>query len=823
MTVDIQVLKPSRTIVLNALDLEFTRATLLGQPETALKPVLDPRKQTLELKLPRQLAPGQYRLALEFTGRLTEQAQGLFYARYRAASGQKIMLCTQMEATDARRMFPCWDEPVFRATFDLTAVVPEAHVAVSNMPIEKETKLPGGLKEVTFARTPPMASYLVALISGELESLSGESEGVQIHVYTTAGRKEQGRYALEAARKLLVYYDQYFGIKYPLPKLDLIAVPGGFSGAMENWGAITFEEGELLFDPASSSQNTRQDIFVTVAHEMAHQWFGNLVTMAWWDDLWLNEGFASWMENKATDHFNPDWQMWLAAGSEKSSVMSRDARGATHPIQQPVRNESGANDAFDSITYVKGQSLLRMLETYLGEETFRQGIHEYLSGHLYSNTTTADLWAALGKASGKPIERLCAGWTEQPGLPVVKVDVGGTNQGRIYRLEQERFTVDDAGARRLVWVIPVAYRNAGAATDTTSFSLLEAKPALVALPDQAAAILVNAGDAGYYRVWYEPGLFRELLQIYQRLPDADRFGLLDDAWAMVEGNRASSATYLDLVRSIHAEKTCAIWQQIISTIDFIDELQQYQPGRDGFAKFARAELRLPWRRLGFEPTAGEPATDSLLRGSLFASLGEFGDADILAEARAKYKEFLAAPDALAADARPAVLKIVGRYADKTTYEQIHNLAREASGTEERQLYYRALAGALDIDLARATLELSLTNELPPQEAAALVSQAAHLGEHPELAWAFFLQHGKALLAKVDAYERNGYAPSIADAFCDASRADELEAYVRKNLPADALAKAREAEAEIRFKASLKRRELPIIDKWVETNAARSGL
>ena len=408
-TVALDVRKAAKTITLNANAMAIGSAKLVGangQAEQAAAIKIDASQQTATLTFPKEIAPGAYRLSLDFSGTINQSGQGLFYATYQeeASGAKKTMLGTQMEATDARRLFPCWDEPAFRAKFRLTTTVPANFTAFSNMPVESETNTPEG-KEVHFAETPPMPSYLVVFCAGELDAIYGEADGVKIGIVTTKGKAETGRYALESAEKILHYFDEYFGIKYPLPKLDLIAVPGGFGGAMENWGGIVFYESTLLFDPAKSSEETKEGIFEVTAHEMAHQWFGDLVTMAWWDNLWLNEGFASWMGTKCSDHFNPQWQVWLRANAAKQRAMATDALSSTHPIQQPVKTESEADSAFDEITYQKGQSFLRMLESYLGEEDFRAGIRSYMQAHKYSNSTTADLWNALGEALEKARRR----------------------------------------------------------------------------------------------------------------------------------------------------------------------------------------------------------------------------------------------------------------------------------------------------------------------------------------------------------------------------------------------------------------------------------
>lgn len=342
-TVEIEVRKSTRQIVLNSLGLEITNARLDGAPIT---PQLDEKKQTLTFALATELPAGAHKLEFDFAGKLNEQPFGLFITRYQDGTEQKRALATQMEATDARRMFPCWDEPVFRATFALTAVVPAAQVAVSNMPIEQEIKLDGGLKEVRFGKSPSMASYLIAFFAGELESIEDEVAGVKLRMLTTPGKREQARYALDATKLILPFFNEYFGTKYPLPKLDQIAFPSTGASGMENWGAILYNDTALLYDPATSSQATKERVFEVVAHEIAHQWFGDLVTMAWWDNLWLNEGFASWMGTKATDKFNPEWQVWLRAASSKERAMSLDARSTTHPIQQRVETEAQASDAF---------------------------------------------------------------------------------------------------------------------------------------------------------------------------------------------------------------------------------------------------------------------------------------------------------------------------------------------------------------------------------------------------------------------------------------------------------------------------------------------
>src|SRR6266853_904458 len=554
-TVKLNVRSPVHQLVLNELELKIEAASVDGKelPLSAIK--TDNEQELLTLTLPSELAVGDHALALRFTGKINQQGQGLFYMRYQeqGSGARKVMLGTQFEATDARRFFPCWDEPAFRSRFQLTVVVPENWLAVLNMPIDSEQKIAGG-KEVRFAPTPPMSSYMNVFVAGELDFIESRVGPTQIRVIATKGKAELGRYALEASAEILQYYDDYFGVPYPLPKLDQIAIPGGFGGAMENWGGITYYESRLLFDPKSSSGETKQNIYEVLAHEMAHMWFGDLVTMAWWDNLWLNEGFASWMGSKCTAHFNPQWEVWLArdlprdptrrSGIAKEAAMEGDARSTTHPIQQRVATEAEANSAFDDITYKKGQSFLRMLESFLGEDVFRDGIRRYIAAHKYSNTTTADLWNALSDASNKSVGKIATGWTEQPGFPVVTVKRAA--DGKV-QLTQERFTVNFKNAQPLLWKIPLTYSVVGEPAATL---LMTDKTAALDNIPADRALKLNVNGAGNYRVEYDARSWKLILEALQKLGVEDRVSLLSDAWALVQAGRAPVSFYFGLVEKL---------------------------------------------------------------------------------------------------------------------------------------------------------------------------------------------------------------------------------------------------------------------------------
>jgi len=819
-TIKLSVRSPVRQLVLNALELEITEASVddVALPKSAIK--IDKEKELLTLALLSELKPGDHTLALRFEGKINEAGQGLFYMRYQehGSGATKLMLGTQFEATDARRFFPCWDEPAFRARFQLTTVVPENWLAISNMPVESEKKITDG-KEVRFAATPPMSSYLNVFVAGELDLIESRGGPTQIRVITTKGKAELGRYALEATAQILQYYNDYFGVPYPLPKLDQIALPGGFGGAMENWGGITYYESALLFDPKNSSAETKQNIYEGLAHEMAHQWFGDLVTMAWWDNLWLNEGFASWMGTKCTAHFNPQWEVWLRresprdptrrVGIAKEAAMEGDARSTTHPIQQLIATEAEANSAFDDITYKKGQSFLRMLESFLGEDVFRDGIRRYISAHKYSISTTADLWSALSEASKKPVGEIAAGWTQQPGFPIVKVKREA--DGKV-RLTQERFTVNFENAPPLEWKIPLTYTVIGQAPAT--LLMTNATDILENIPADRA-LKLNVNGAGNYRVEYDEPSWNLLMQALPKLGVEDRVNLLSDSWALVGANRAPVSRYFGLVEKLPSSTELAERGQIINVVDFVNGLLVGNPAREKFQRYARSLLRPAFDSLGWESKEGEPPTAGSLRASLINALGDLDDREIIAGCRERFAKYLANPASLAPDLRPPVFAVVGRYADEKTWTKLHELGLKTTSIGEKQNYYDALACATDPGLVKRTLAIALTDELPTSRAVFLVSRVARESGHPDIAWEFARVNMKALRAKTDAAGANRYAPSLFTFFSDDSRATQLKTYAKTNLPLASGPEVAKVVDEIQFRAEFKKRLVSQLNAWIE--------
>jgi aminopeptidase N len=815
--VDIEVREPTARLVLNAIETTFGSVTLDDGAQRA-EIALDASAETATLTFPQPIAAGPHRLRIDFTSRINKFGTGLFYVDYPTDNGVKRLISSKLEPADARRIFPCWDEPAFKATFALTVTVPRAFLAVGNMPVTREVPVGPDMKQVAFAPTPKMSSYLFVLTAGELERLTADADGVTIGVVTTSGKSGKGRFALDNAVRLLAWYNDYFGVKYPLPKLDLIAVPGGFGGAMENWGGITFFESRLLFDPATNAEAARRGIFNIMAHEMAHMWFGDLVTMGWWDNLWLNEGFASWMATKASEQFYPQWQNWLNGYAQKQFALALDARRTSHPVQQPVADHSEATTAFDGITYNKGQALIRMLENYLGEATFRDGIRRYMAAHAYGNTTTADLWQALESAAGKPVTGIAASFTEQDGVPLILAETTCSGDVQRLALRQDRFVIAPAGSAPAAprsWQIPIALGSLGA-TRPPEILLLDGH-AEIAAGSCGEAIKVNLGDIGYFRVEYGPTSRSSLAKSLALMTPGDRLNFVADSWALVQAGRAEASSYLALVEQLGRDDHRAVWDLVITSMTRLDRLARERPERPGLRNYARVRLRPVFDRLGWDAKSSEKRADddeALLRSSLIRSLGEFGDGDILAEAKQRFAAFLENPQSLPTALRDPVTQLVGLSADRAAYDTLLALARKSTVTNERLRYYNAAASARDPSLARATLALTLTEELPNTIVGNMINIVASTGEQPEIAWDFVKANFDALATKLGPSFRDAFIADFMTNFSDAAHANELRGFApAQATPAGRVTMARALES-MAIAADLKTRTLPAVDAWI---------
>lgn len=803
--VEIEVLQATKRIVLNAANLRIEGATLNkpGLPERILTPILDEKQETLAFELDAPLAPGRYLLGLRFSGQINREGRGLFQVGYKAGGLEKKLIATTMEPSDARRMLPTWDEPAFRARFRLTVDVPGGFKAYSNTPVEKQEKLGNGLQRISFAPTPKMPSYLVVLVAGEMERVAARQDGVEIGVVTTAGKLGSTAFPLQATKDLLRYYNNYFGVPYPLAKLDQIAIPGGFNGAMENWGGIVYNEATLLYDPKKSPEDTKKLTFEVNAHEVAHQWFGNLVTMAWWDNLWLNEGFASWMAAKATEHFHPEWRPYLDGIAEREGVLNLDARKTTHPIQTRIDNEEQAAGAFDSITYVKGQGFLRMLEAYVGEDQFRKGIRAYMAKHQYSNTTSADLWAAIEKASGKPVSKLAADWTSQPGYPLVSVSQACVDGKRQVTLSQEQFRLDEPAPEGRLWSVPL---QVGTVNGKAWYTLLANRSTTFTQGGCEGTLVVDPYSVGFFRIQYDRASFDALANNAARLPDPTRLKLLLDAWSLVSGGRMPLDSYTRLAAQYRDEPRLAVWESILSNLGSLDNLARGAPEQALIRGFIRSLVQPKFDKLGWEPKPGESSEDRQLRALLATTLARAGDERAIREARQRFARFQADPASISPDMLDFVVHTVGRYADGPTYAALGKLAAAAGTDEERNRFGGAMTLVQDPALAAHALDMAVSPQVPANLATVIVAGVGR--QHPDQAWAFAVAHREALLKSADAVGRNRALASVVAGSSDPRHADMMEQYVGQNFGPDALVEARRVGNGIRVRAAQKARLLP---------------
>ena len=824
IAISIEVLRPTATITLNAVDLTFAAARLAraagGRVFAPPAIAVDASAQTATFTFATPVPPGAYRLDLDYAGRIGTQAVGLFAIDYDSAQGRKRGLFTQFENSDARRLIPSWDEPSYKATFDLEATVPSDQMAVSNMPVAERTDLGGGRSRVRFAPSPKMSTYLLFFALGDLERITTRAGETEIGIITQKGLASQAAFALESSATILREYNDYFGTPYPLPKLDNLAAPGRsqFFGAMENWGAIFTFEYILLVDPTISTEKDRQSIFSVAAHEISHMWFGDLVTMAWWDDLWLNEGFASWMAGRTTEKLHPEWNTALGAVGSRDEAMARDALATTHPVVQHIETVEQASQAFDAITYQKGQAVIRMIEGYVGPDAWQAGVRRYIRRHAYGNTVSDDLWREIEAAAGKPITAIAHDFTLQPGVPLITVTktacVGGASR---VTLTQGEFSKDQPGKKPLAWRVPVIVASLGAKEPVRA--IVAAGKAVVSAPG-CDPVVINAGQTGYFRTLYAPEQFARLASSYARLAPIDQLGILADAWALGRAGLQPPSDVLTLAAATPDDADPQVWGEIADTFTAIDEYGRGDARRDAFRKFAIARLAPVLARVGWSAVAGEPAPAAILRNVLIQSLGVLGHGAVIEEARRRYAAQASDPTAMPGALRKTILAVVARHAGAATWDRLHEAARvETTPMVKDQMYYM-LSSTEDESLARKALDLALTAEPGATNGAEMIARVA--GEHPDLAFEFAIAHRTELDDKLDATSRSRYFAGIAGRSADAAMLDKLSAYANAHVDARSRRSTDTAAANVSDRIRVRGRVLPAMEAWLARNSQLRG-
>jgi puromycin-sensitive aminopeptidase len=773
--IEVQIHEAVREIVLHAAELTVDSAHLEpgGGDRLTLAARTDEESERLVLTSDVALSPGPAVISLEFTGILNDKLHGFYRSEFTDDDGvAHTIATTQFEATDARRAFPCFDEPDRKAVFSVTLDVPVGLAAYSNGPEVEEAPLPQGGRRIRFGDTIPMSTYLVAFVVGPLVATEPVGvRGTPVRIVHVPGKGNLTAFALEAAAHSLEFFSDYFGIAYPAEKLDLLAIPDFAFGAMENLGCVTFREAVLLVDPARASRVELERVADVISHEIAHMWFGDLVTMRWWNGIWLNEAFATLMELLCVDHFRPQWQRWVSFGVERDAAMATDGLHSTRPVEYPVGPPEEAQGMFDVLTYQKGAGVLRMLERYLGAERFRDGVRRYLEAHRLGNTETADLWDAIEEASGEPVRDIMDSWILQGGFPLVSVDSTGV-------LTQEPFRyTPDKGPSSIgsTWTVPVIARTIDGADARV---LLGAEPETIDLGGDTTgpAIVVNAGGSGYYRVRYAPEQHLRLAGRLDELDLLERFNLLGDSWAVVVAQLSEPAAFLQLAEALGDEDDPDVWSQVTAALSLLDRTAD-DDARPLVASYTRALLAPVLARLGWESRPGEGPRIPTLRAQVIGALGVVGqDPEVQAQAHRLHASFQDGTTALDPDLASAIIGVVAASGGPEDYEAFLEHYRHPTTPQEEMRYLYALAGFNDPSLAARTFEFALT-EVRSQNAPFVIGMLLANRDNGAATWARLRDHWEELVARIPANIVPRMLGGVTSLCRDQKLAQEVTAFV----------------------------------------------
>jgi aminopeptidase N len=815
-SIAVSVRKSVASIAVHAHELVATAVSLTGTDGArTLSVTADPKTQTWRLA-PDDAAPiaeGNYTLDIAYTGVVHRYGEGLYRAYYSVQGKATRMLATQLEARFARTLFPGFDEPVFRAVFDIAVRAPKEYDVASNMPVSSKVS-EGNTDLHRFQPTPPMPSYLVTVAVGRFDVLMGEAAGVPLRILSAEGKREQSQYAMDVTKQVLPFYTAYFGLPYVLPKLDQLAVPSTRWGSMEDWGMISYSEPNVLFDPAKSGPDTQRDVFAVIAHEVAHQWFGNLVTASSWDEIWLNEAFATWLERKTSAEFNPTWQIPLRQRLPIDRAMTRDAGTATRAIRSGPVNESSVFDVFDDITYTKGGAVLSMLELWVGPDAFRRGLTAYLESQKYSNATAGDLWHHISHASGKDVSAVAATWTDQQGFPVVRVRTECKEGKTRVTLAQSRFTTAPTKSSAQVWKVPVSLSRGGDVT-TMLFDTAQASFDLDGCVGEP--LLANAGGKGFYRVEYERAHLRALASRFLRLSPSDRVTLLSDTFALAQAGRGTLAPYFTLLAAIpqvNGADRATLFTMASEGLAFLDDSMAATPMQRKVRAAGRLLFAPELSRLGWVPGVQDDLETLQLRGLLISQLARFDDRSSIEKARQLFDLDESGTAMLSASIRAPVMEAVGTHADRARFDQLLARLKTANSEEDRWMYVHALAAGRNARQAREFLSTSLVGIAAPNIASSIPRMVSERSPFNAMAYSFTLTHWEQLATLSGDVGKVWLLPSAASKFNDLERAKRLLVDQRRKAGEDGASPAARTAARIQLLSAVKRRDAAGIEKYL---------
>lgn len=735
--------KPTSIISINCAEIKIKTCFITYSGEkinSSFK--TDEKKEELQIKISKKIK-GKAVIHIEFQGILNDRLLGFYRSKYLQGGKTKYLATTQFEAADARRAFPCWDEPQAKATFEISIIADNKFTAISNMPVKSKRKI-GSKTIYHFTKTPLVSTYLIYLGVGEFEYLTGKIGKTQIRVVTTRGNKSKGKFSLELGKKLLESYEKYFGIKYPLPKLDLIAVPDFAAGAMENWGAITFRETILLYDPKTSSTRTKQFIAEVISHEIAHQWFGNLVTMEWWNDLWLNESFATFMATKFVDKFYPKWDLWNQFVDDAMNVaMNLDSLKTTHPIDVNVNSPAEIREIFDAISYDKGGCVLRMLEHYVGEPNFRKGLKKYLSDFKYKNAKGEDLWNAIGKTAKMPVLSMVNTWLKQPGFPLVTVNQDGNN----LKLEQKRYLLEsDKKFSKGLWSIPISI----GLDKEISRKLVTKKITNIKIPNNSVGFVANFGRKGFYRVKYDEGILLDLKMLVdqKRIPAIDRWAIQNDLFSLCISGDERIRNYLDFTDAYLDEDSYLASVNVAHNLGSLYFRAFDEKFSNEIKGYAINYFRKILSNLGWESKKSDKHTDALLRSFVISVLGKMNDKDVTLEALKRYSKFLKSPSSLSPDLIEPICSIAAWNGNAKTHSQLLKLYKNAKTMEEKLRFLSSMCSFQNTKLLIKSLNFAQTSEVRSQNMQLPIIKVAANPYGNKILWSWLKKNWKKLNNKV---------------------------------------------------------------------------